>query len=105
MTGRTSPDSLREVRRKAERMARARRAGASFWAQLAHVGVLGWMFAIPVVAGAFLGHWIAHRTGSRGAGIGVIVGGVAVGCYVVYRQVKKSLDDADHARDQEGDGS
>lgn len=104
MSDRSSPDSLREVRRKAERMARARRSGQSFWSQLVHVGVLGWMFAIPVVIGAFLAHWIARRTGMRGVAIGVIVAGVVVGCYVVYRQVKRSLDDDDHPGDQEGEG-
>lgn len=89
----SSPDALRKVRHTAERMARARGKSPTFWRQLAHVGVLGWMFAIPTIAGAFLGRFLGRVTGSEAVAVGVLVAGVVVGVYSVYRQVKKSLDE------------
>ncbi|MCC6903387.1 MAG: AtpZ/AtpI family protein [Polyangiaceae bacterium] len=82
-----------EVRRKAARMRSARRERRSFWSQVAHVGVLGWTFVLPVVAGAFAGRWLARSAGSRVAGVAPLLLGVAVGVYVVWRQVRQSLSD------------
>lgn len=84
-----------EVRRKAERMARARRGRESMWRYLAHVGVLGWMFILPVVLGAAGGHLLARWTGIRFLAVVGLLFGLAAGSYVAWRQVRHSLEDAE----------
>jgi ATP synthase protein I len=86
-----------EVRRKAARMARGRARGATPWRHLVHVGVLGWMFILPVVGGAFLGGALARITGRAMFAIGPLLLGVAAGAYGVWRQVRGSLRDDDEA--------
>lgn len=95
MTGGGSGSYTDEVRRKAERMARARKSRDSMWRYLAHVGVLGWMFILPVVLGAAGGHLLARWTGIRFLAIAGLLVGLATGTYVAWRQVRHSLEDAE----------
>lgn len=88
-------DYPREVRRKAERMARARRSHNSMWRYLAHVGVLGWMFILPVVLGAAGGRLLARWTGIRLLALAGLLAGLGTGAYVAWRQVRQSLEDAE----------
>ena len=101
MTTHKHPDSsyAEQVRRKAERIVRARRRGDSFWSQLVHVGVLGWMFVLPVIVAAFLGGIVARETGIRPLAVGFIIAGVLVGAYVVARQLKRSVADDDESEE------
>ena len=46
------------VLRKVRRMESARGGAQRFWAGLALVGSVGWMIALPMVGGAFLGRWL-----------------------------------------------
>ena len=48
----------REVDRQSSRMLRAERDRPTLLAQSAHIGVLGLLFVLPVVGGAYLGRWI-----------------------------------------------
>lgn len=84
-----------QVRRKAERMARARRSHDSMWRYLAHVGVLGWMFILPVVLGAAGGRFLARWSGQRWLAVVGLLVGLAAGSLVVWREVRHSLEDAD----------
>lgn len=90
------------VRRKAERMARARRRAPLGWRHLSSVGVLGWLFIIPVVLGAFAGRLVArtwHTPGATLIGLGL---GLAAGAYVAFRHVQTSLrQDDDSPSDAE----
>jgi uncharacterized membrane protein YfcA len=83
------------VRRKVERMARSRQAAPSFWRHLAHVGVLGWVFVLPVVFGAMLGRLLVHSTGRKALGLAPLLLGVLVGAYGVFRQVRGSWQASD----------
>lgn len=80
-----------EVRRKAERMLQARARRAALWSQIAHVGVLGFVFVLPVVLGAFAGRALGRYTGSRSAPVAAILAGVLVGGYASWRQIQRSL--------------
>lgn len=99
------PTSLSEaVRRKARRMAAGRARRESPFRHLLHVGALGWMFVLPVVAGAFAGRALATATGRAAYGVGPLAAGIAIGAYIVWRQVRQSLrDDAD--QDDDGGAS
>ncbi len=85
-----------EVRRKVERMARARRNRASAWRYLAQVGVLGWTFVLPVVLGAAGGRLLARSTGVRAFAVVGLLAGLATGVYAAWRQVRRSIEDAEN---------
>lgn len=82
---------VRELERQAQRIARGRRTG--FWHGLATVGAVGWMVALPTVAGALVGRWLDERFAS---GIlwtlGLLVLGVSLGSLSAWRYVRKELE-------------
>lgn len=86
-------DESREVRRKAERIERERRKTPMFWRDLAHVGVLGWVFILPVVTLSWLGHLAARASGTLWPAVVGVLSGVGLGAYLVYRDVRRSLEE------------
>lgn len=53
------PEELEhEVEKQRERMQRAEEERPTLLAQSIHIGVLGLLFVLPVVGGAYLGRWI-----------------------------------------------
>jgi len=90
--------AVERVRRTAARMEKRRRERSGFWRHLGHVGVLGWIFVLPLVAAMGLGHWIGRRTGSLvpplvGAGVGLFAGG-----WGVWRAITRDLEGEDEER-------
>jgi ATP synthase protein I len=74
----------REVQRSAQELARARRE-KGFWHHTAILGVGGWLFVLPVVAGAYLGRFLDGRVpGTISWTITCILLGVALGIYNVW---------------------
>ena len=56
---------ITEIRRAAARRDRWLREGdLSVGRRLAQIGVLGWIFVAPTLAGLFLGRWLDARLGS-----------------------------------------
>ncbi len=76
-----------EVRRKAERMARARRERHSAWVVLSRAGTMGWQFALLLVgctlAGYGLSRWIGHD--------GPTLAGIALGLVLSLWQAWRTL--------------
>ena len=80
-----------QVDKQARRMRKAERERSSLLAQTAFLGSLGLCFGLPIVAGAYLGNWLdklvegysVHWT------VGMIVLGVAVGAFNVYRMIQE----------------
>lgn len=88
-----------EVRQKANRLRRARSASSSIWRHLANVGVLGWIFLLPVLLGLVAGRLIAGRLGlGRGPVLAGLLVGLVVGAWTSWWHVRRSLED----RDDEG---
>ena len=53
------PEELqRQVEKQRERIERAEKERPTLLAQSVHIGVLGLLFVLPVVGGAYLGRWI-----------------------------------------------
>jgi ATP synthase protein I len=53
------PEELqRQVEKQSERLERAEKERLTALAQAVHIGVLGLLFVLPVVGGAYLGRWI-----------------------------------------------
>lgn len=92
-----TPDT-ETIRRKARRLEQARARQGSAWRHLAHVGVLGWIFILPVLLGVFLGHLVAARIGGQAPLLVGLFGGLAIGGYVTWRQIRRSIE----ADDDEG---
>jgi ATP synthase protein I len=56
---------LREIRLRRDRRAKWLREGdMSLGRRLAQIGVLGWIFVLPTLAGLFLGRWLDAQSGS-----------------------------------------
>lgn len=79
------------VRRQGQRLDQAKRERRSLLAETVHIGTLGLVFVLPVVAGAYLGRWLdGLMTGySMRWTLSLIIVGVAVGIYSVYRTLKE----------------
>jgi ATP synthase protein I len=59
-----------------------------FWHSIATFGVIGWMIALPMVMGAYLGRYLDSKiTGAEGISwtITFILLGLAIGIYSVWR--------------------
>ena len=60
-------------------------------AQTAYIGTLGLLIVLPIVAGAYLGHWLdSHVTGySIRWTVSLIILGVIIGAINVYLYIKE----------------
>lgn len=71
---------------RARRLLRARSRGGVLWQGLSAIGAVGWMMALPTVAGAMLGHYLDQRFDTGGSlTIGLLLAGLAIGGYSVWR--------------------
>jgi len=84
---------VREVRGKAHRLSRARATGGGFWRHVAHVGSLGFVFVLPLVAGAVLGHAISQRTGRPIFAILFLLLGLLVGAFGSWRLIRDGFEE------------
>jgi ATP synthase protein I len=86
------------VERYKRREDRAREeSSGSVWRTIGRVGALGWLIALPLVLGAFLGHMLDERMGS---GITWALGGMALGLaaglyflWCTIREVREDLEE------------
>ncbi|GAB3551847.1 hypothetical protein GCM10027343_36530 [Noviherbaspirillum agri] len=76
----------RQVERQARRMKKADEERPTLIAQTAYIGVLGLLLVLPMVGGAYLGHWLdGHAEGySMRWTLSLIFVGVVVGAFNVY---------------------
>ena len=95
----TEPSDSNQVERKVRRLRLARSERRSLWRSLAHVGVLGWLFILPVLLGIATGRWVSTVIGQRWPLLAGLALGLAVGGYVSWRQVRGSI-----AHDDEEEG-
>ncbi|HTX73079.1 MAG TPA: AtpZ/AtpI family protein [Rectinemataceae bacterium] len=77
---------------EARRKEREDRKAALAWAGT--LGVLGWMLAVPMLAGAALGHWIDGKLHSAPAAtLGLLLAGLVVGGGSAWRWIKRRMED------------
>jgi predicted F0F1-ATPase subunit len=81
---------VNEVRKKALRRARARRR-QSLWSHLSSVGILGWVFVLPVVAFTLLGKLLADRYDRPAITLVGLAFGLLTGGLSAYRNIRRSL--------------
>ena len=87
------------LRRKARRM-RRRGERPRIFAHLAHVGVLGWVFILPLVGLTYLGHLAGRAIGATWPAVAGLLVWLALGVYVTWRNVKDGVTERTH--DEEG---
>lgn len=84
-------DKLRAaVEREAGRLDSARREHSTLLAQTVYLGALGLAFVVPVVAGAYLGHWLDSDAAGYSVRwtLSLISLGIVVGSVNVYLMIR-----------------
>ncbi len=76
----------RRVEQQVQRMKRAERDRPTLLAQTVYLGSLGLMFILPVVAGAYLGHWLDGKLAgySMRWTLSLLFAGIVIGGFNVY---------------------
>jgi len=84
-------DLKQQIEHQARRMKKAEHEQPTLLAQTVYVGTLGLLFVLPVVLGAYLGHWLdTQATGySVRWTISLILLGVFMGGINVYLHIKE----------------
>lgn len=79
------------VGRQAERMKRAEKDRRSLLRQTIHLGTLGLVFVLPVVAGAYLGSWLDSRLEGYAVQwtLSMIFLGIVIGAVNVYWLIRE----------------
>ncbi|MGM0541368.1 MAG: AtpZ/AtpI family protein [Pseudomonadota bacterium] len=86
-------DLKKEVERQAARIKKAEIDRPTLIAQTMYLGVLGVVFILPVIAGAYLGQWLDEHQAmdySISWSVSLILLGVLVGAVNVYLMIRKA---------------
>lgn len=89
----TKESQLQErLQRQAERRRRAEQDQRTILAQASFLGGLGLVFVLPVVGGAYLGHWLDSLVAGYSVRwtVGCLLLGIGVGAVNVYLIVKRT---------------
>jgi ATP synthase protein I len=81
----------KQIERQVKRIKKAEREQQSLIAQTVYVGTLGVLFVLPVVVGAYLGHWLDNQVAGYSVRwtISLILLGVIIGAVNVYLFIKE----------------
>lgn len=76
----------RQLKLQSARMKKAEQERPTLLAQTVYVGTLGLLFVLPVVGGAYLGHWLDNMASGYSTRwtISLIITGVVVGMVNVF---------------------
>jgi ATP synthase protein I len=79
------------VEHQAQRLEKAKRERSGWLSQTVYIGTLGLVMVLPIVAGAYLGHWLdSLMTGySMRWTLSLLLTGVVVGIFNVYFLIKE----------------
>jgi len=90
----TEPEAYAEaVRKKAERMARARRQPKPVWVVLAQAGTLGWQFVLVLVGCTLAGRGLAILADHDGPTLAGILIGLVLAVWQATRTLRNSLEE------------
>ena len=88
-------DLKQQVERQARRMKKAELDQPTLIAQTVYIGTLGLLFVLPVIVGAYLGHWLDNQVTGYSVRwttslifVGVFIGGVNVYLFIRERDIK-----------------
>ncbi|HAT7049468.1 MULTISPECIES: AtpZ/AtpI family protein [Legionella] len=80
-----------QVALNVKKMDKAKKAKSTLLAQTAYLGTLGFVFILPIIAGAYLGVWLDERLKGYSISwtINLILVGVIIGAVNVYLLIKE----------------
>jgi ATP synthase protein I len=86
-----SRDLRTQVERQARRMKKAEHERGTLVGQTVYIGTLGLLFVLPVIGGAYLGHWIDSLLEGYSIRwtVSLILVGVFVGAVNVYLFIRE----------------
>lgn len=81
----------KQVEQQAKRMQKAEHDRPTLMGHTIYIGTLGLLFVLPVIAGAYLGHWLDEMAAGYSVHwtISLIVLGVIVGMFNVYYFIRE----------------
>ena len=84
-------DLRKQVERQARRMKKAERERPTLVGQTVYIGTLGLLLILPVVGGAYLGHWLDSLIAGYSIRwtVSLILLGVFIGALNVYLFIKE----------------
>jgi ATP synthase protein I len=84
-------DLRKQLDRQARRMKRAEHERPTLLGQTVYLGTLGLLFVLPVIGGAYLGHWLDGLLAGYSVrwSVSLILLGVFVGVLNVYLFIKE----------------
>lgn len=84
-------DLQRKVERQVQRMEKAEREKPTLVGQTVYIGTLGLLMVLPVVGGAYLGHWLDAQAAGYSVRwtISLILVGLMVGTINVYLLIRE----------------
>ena len=79
------------VEHQAKRLEKAKRERSGWLSQTVYIGTLGLVMVLPIVAGAYLGHWLDSlmRGYSMRWTLSLLLTGVVIGIFNVYYLIKE----------------
>lgn len=85
-----SDDLKNEIERQTQRLQKAEQERPSIIGQTVYIGVLGLLFVLPVIGGAYLGHWLDSLASGYSIRwtLSLILLGVLIGAINVYLTIR-----------------
>ncbi len=82
-----------QIEQSAGKLMKSKGEKRSFWHWASRVGVGGWLFAIPVVAGAYIGRYFDHSSTSKISWtVTFILLGIAAGIFNLWQFLSRKED-------------
>jgi ATP synthase protein I len=80
-----------QIERQAKRIKKAEHEQATLLSQTAYIGTLGLLIIIPIIVGAYLGHWLDNMVEDYSARwtVSLIFLGVVIGALNAYLFIKQ----------------
>lgn len=85
-------ERLRErIEKQADRIRKAEREQSTLLSQTVFTGTLGLVLVLPIIAGAYLGHWLDTMAAEYSVRwtVGMIMLGLVIGVFNVYYLIKE----------------
>lgn len=85
-----SDDLKNEIERQTQRLQKAEQERPTIIGQTVYIGVLGLLFVLPVIGGAYLGHWLDSLASGYSIRwtLSLILLGVLIGAINVYLTIR-----------------
>ena len=81
----------KQIEKQAKRMKKAEHEQSTLLSQTAYIGTLGLLIVLPIITGAYLGHWLDNMTEDYSARwtMSLIFVGVLIGAFNAYLFIKQ----------------